>query len=134
MKKYLIMTLTALVLALMPARAAIYIVGSGPFGNWNPANGVEMTHEGNGIYTLTMHINGTEWFVFADKLTSDWNDFNANHRYGPNGNGSQDVTVTETYTTQKANNNHAYRFQGSDADYTFTFNLNNLTFRIDYYK
>ena len=133
MKKYLIMTLTALVLALMPARAAIYIVGSGPFGNWNPANGIGMTHEGNGIYTLTTHINGTEWFVFADKLTSDWNDFNANYRYGPNGNGSQEVTVNETYTTQKANNNHAYRFQGSDADYTFTFNLNNLSFRIDYY-
>ena len=68
MKKYLIMTLTALVLALMPARAAIYIVGSGPFGNWNPANGVEMTHEGNGIYTLTMHINGTEWLSLPTNL------------------------------------------------------------------
>ena len=131
MKKYFLTTIMALVLAFTPARAAIYIVGSGPFGEWNPAGGIEMTETGNGIYTLTVNVNTTVWFVFADKLTSDWNDFNANHRYGPNGNSSQEVHVYQTYTTQKANNNHSYKFNGGGADYTFTFNLNDLTFRIE---
>ncbi len=126
-------TMVALVLAVMPAQAAMYMVGSGPLGNWDPAHGLEMTHEGNGIYTLTVSIGETVWFVFADALTSDWTDFNANHRYGPNGNSSQDVFLSETTTTQKANNNHAYRLAAADAEYTFTFNLNNLTFRVDPY-
>ena len=134
MKKYLLMTIVALVLATMPAQAAIYIVGSGPFGNWDPAHGIEMTDQGNGTYTLTIGIHETVWFVFADKLTSDWTDFNANHRYGPNGNGSQEVQTNVTYTTQKANNNHAYKFNGTgDQDFIITFDLNNLTFKIEAY-
>ena len=134
MKKYLLMTIMALVLATMPAQAAIYIVGSGPFGNWDPAHGIEMTDQGNGTYSLTIGIHETVWFVFADKLTSDWTDFNANHRYGPNGNGSQEVQTNVTYTTQKANNNHAYKFNGTgDQDFIITFDLNNLTFKIEAY-
>ena len=133
MKKYCLMTIMALVLALLPARAAIYMVGNTPFGNWNPAGGVEMTHNGNGIYTLTVSVSGTVWFVFADALTSDWNDFNANHRYGPNGNSSQEIVIGQTYTTQKANNNHSYKFNGQGLDYKFTFNLNNLTFSVEDY-
>jgi spore coat protein CotH len=128
------MTILALVLAIMPARAAIYMVGNTPFGDWNPGNGVEMTDNGNGIYTLTVNVSGTVWFVFSDGLNSDWNVFNANYRYGPNGNGSQEVTVGNTYTTQKSNNNHSYKFAGSGQDYTFTFNLNNLTFSIKEYE
>jgi spore coat protein CotH len=133
MKKYLFMTLTALVLTLMPARAAIYMVGNTPFGDWNPGNGVEMIHNGNGVYTLTAKISGNVWFVFADGLNSDWTVFNANHRYGPSGGGSQEVFIGQNYTTQKSNNNHSYKFAGSGLDYTFTFNLNNLTFSIAEY-
>ena len=54
MNKYYLLTIMAVVLALMPARAAIYMVGNIPFGNWNPANGVEMTNQGNGTYTYTV--------------------------------------------------------------------------------
>ena len=133
MKKYYQLTIMALVLAFLPAQAAIYMVGSGPFGNWDPANGLEMGEQVPGIYTLTVHVSGTVWFVFADGLTSDWNDFNTNHRFGPLGNNSQVVDLNETYSTQKANNDHAYRFTGEDEDYTFTFNLNNLTFNIQAY-
>ena len=120
-----------LVLAFLPAQAAIYMVGSDAFGGWDPANGIEMTDNGNGIYTLSINLFGTVWFVFADKLTSDWNDFNANHRYCPNGNSSMVIELFETYTTQKANNNHSYRFTGNNNEYTFTFNLNNLTFKVE---
>ncbi len=133
-KYYLLTTIMALVLAIIPARAAIYLVGNNPFGNWNPAAGVEMTNQGNGVYTLTTNISGTVWFVFADGLDSDWTVFNANYRYGPNGNGSQDVVVGNTYTTQKSDNNHSYKFTGNGVDYTFSFNLTNLTFSVTEYQ
>ena len=134
MKKFYIMSIVALVLAFVPARAAIYMVGNTPFGDWSPGNGVQMTDQGNGIHTLTVNISGSVWFVFADGLNSDWNVFNANYRYGPTGSGSQEIFTDNTYTTQKSNNNHSYKFTGSGMDYTFTFNLNNLTFSINEYQ
>ena len=134
MNRYYILAIMALVLAILPARAAIYIVGNTPFGNWDPNGGVEMEGHSDGTYTFTTSINGTVWFVFADGLTSDWTMFNANCRYGPQSNGSQDVAVGGTYTTQKSNNNHAYKFTGTGLDYTFTFNLNDLTFGIKEYE
>ena len=124
----------ALVLTIMPARAAIYMVGNNPFGDWNPGQGVEMTDQGNGTYTLIVSISGTVWFVFADGQSSDWNVFNANYRYGPNQGGSQEVTLDNTYTTQKSNNNHSYKFTGEGKDYTFTFDESNLTFSISEYQ
>ena len=133
MKKYIIMTIVALVLAVLPAQAAIYMVGNAPFGDWNPGRGVEMTDQGNGTYTLTVNIAGTVWFVFADGQDSDWNVFNANYRYGPTG-GSEEVSAGNTYTTQKSNNNHSYKFTGSGKEYTFTFNQGNLTFSITEYQ
>ena len=120
-------------MAVLPARAAIYIVGSAPFGDWNPAAGVEMTAGPNGLYTLNVNISGTVWFVFADGLTSDWDVFNASYRYGPLGNSSQEVRVATNYATSKQNNNHSYKFSGSGKDYTFTFNEQMHTFRIDEY-
>lgn len=133
MKKYYIFTIMALVLAILPVRAAIYMVGNAPFGNWNPGSGVTMTEQGNGIYTYTANINGTVWFVFADGQDSDWNTFNANYRYGPK-NNTEEVTTGNNYTTQKSNNNHSYKFTGNGSDYTFTFNLNNFTFSINEYQ
>ncbi len=133
MKKYYIFTIMALVLAILPVRAAIYMVGNAPFGNWNPGSGVTMTEQGNGIYTYTANINGTVWFVFADGQDSDWNTFNANYRYGPK-NNTEEVAIGNTYTTQKSNNNHSYKFTGNGSEYTFTFNLNNLTFSINEYQ
>ena len=132
-KYYCFLTIMALVLTATTARAAIYMVGNNPFGDWNPGRGVEMTDKGNGTYTLTATVNGTVWFVFADGQDSNWNTFNANYRYGPAG-GSQEVTVGNTYTTQKSNNNHSYKFVGSGESYTFTFNLRNLTFSINEYQ
>ena len=128
------LTIMALLLAFLPARAAIYMVGNNPFGDWNPGGGIEMTDHGNGVYTLTANVNGTVWFVFADGQTSDWTVFNANYRYGPSGNGSQEIFLDNDYTTQKSNNNHSYKFVGSGKDYTFTFNLNNLIFNVKEYE
>ena len=134
MKKYIFLTWMLLVLVVLPAQAAIYMVGNAPFGDWNPGNGIEMSDRGNGIYTHTANVSGTVWFVFADGLDNDWTVFNANYRYGPNGNGSQEVLLNNDYRTQKSNNNHSYKFTGSGKDYTFTFNLNNLTFNVKEYE
>ena len=134
MKKYYMLTIMALLLAFLPARAAIYMVGNNPFGDWNPGGGIEMTDHGNGVYTLTANVNGTVWFVFADGQTSDWTVFNANYRYGPSGNGSQEIFLDNDYTTQKSNNNHSYKFVGTGKDYTFTFNFNSLIFNVKEYE
>ncbi len=115
------------------ANAAMYIVGSDPFGNWNPGNGVEMTLE-NGVYTYTTAINGTIYFVFGDGLDSNWNVFNPNYRIGPTGNTDQEVTAGEWTTTQKApDGSKSYKFIGTGGDYVFTFDPTNMQFKVEGY-
>ena len=127
-------SLMVLLLAIIPARAAIYVVGNAPFGDWNPNAGTMMTDNGDGTFSLRTTINNTVWFVFADGQDSDWNVFNTNYRYGPSGNSSQEIMLGNTYTTQKSNSNHSYKFTGNGQEYCITFNLNNLTFSIDEYQ
>ena len=43
------------------ANAAMYIVGSDPFGNWNPGNGVEMTDNGDGTYQCQSPLWSRYW-------------------------------------------------------------------------
>ena len=114
------------------ANAAMYIVGSDPFGNWNPGNGVEMTDNGDGTYSYTVAINGTVYFVFGDGLNDDWNIFNANHRYGP-ATGDTEISAGNWVTTQKAGDHGAYIFTGSGDDYTFTFNETDKMFKVEGY-
>ena len=114
------------------ANAAMYIVGSNPFGNWNPGNGVEMTDNGDGTYSYTATITGTVYFVFGDGLNSDWDVFNPDHRYGP-ATGDENVTVGNWVTTQKAGDHGSYIFTGSGDDYTFTFDEINSQFKIEGY-
>ena len=83
MKRLTLIISMLIALVGLNANAAMYIVGSDPFGNWNPGNGVEMTDNGDGTYSYTVAINGTVYFVFGDGLNSDWGIFNANYRYGP---------------------------------------------------
>ncbi len=58
MKKTLTLFL-ALVVSMMAlqASAAMYIVGSEPFGGWKPADGVAMTSNGNGTYSYTATLS-----------------------------------------------------------------------------
>ena len=114
------------------ANAAMYIVGSDPFGNWNPGNGVEMTDNGDGTYSYTVAINGTVYFVFGDGLNGDWNIFNANHRYGP-ATGDTGISAGNWVSTQKAGDHGAYIFTGSGDDYVFTFNETDKMFKVEGY-
>ena len=133
MMKKTVTLMTSLLLALvgLHTHAAIYIVGMDPFGGWDPNAGVEMTLE-NGVYTYTVTIDGSVYFVFADGLDSDWASFNNNYRYGPT-DGDQRVHDNEWVTTQKSSDNGAYLFQGSGDTYTFTFDEANHQFRIEGY-
>ena len=116
------------------ANAAMYIVGSDPFGNWNPGNGVEMTDNGDGTYSYTTTVSNTVYFVFGDGLNSEWNVFNPNYRIGPTGGSDQVVNAGEWTTTQKApNGSKSYKFTGSGGDYLFTFDATNMRFKVEGY-
>ncbi len=132
MKKLTLVLSMLIALVGFNANAAMYIVGSNPFGNWNPGNGVEMTDNGDGTYSYTATITGTVYFVFGDGLNSEWTDFNADHRYGP-ATGDENVTVGNWVTTQKAGDHGSYIFTGSGDDYTFTFDEINSQFKIEGY-
>ena len=99
-----------------------YIVGNDPFGNWDPAAGVKMTRNADGSYSYNATINGSVWFVFASKLSSSWEAFNSDYRFGPSGGRDETVQVDTWVNTQRQNNsNGAYRFNGSGDQYVFTF-------------
>ncbi|MBQ6167815.1 MAG: starch-binding protein [Muribaculaceae bacterium] len=123
--------LIALVVSLMTlqAGAAMYIVGSGPFGEWQLAEGVQMADQGNGTYSYSVAINGTVYFVFADGLSSSWDTFNSSYRYGPSS-GDQNVAADTWVPAQKAGDHGAYYFTGDGSEYEFIFDANNKRFKI----
>jgi hypothetical protein len=125
----------ALVVSMMTlqASAAMYIVGDGPFGGWNPTAGVQMTDNGNGTYSYTAALSGKVYFVFGTALASTnneagWNTFNNNYRYGPSG-SDQEVAVDTWITTQRATSG-AYYITGNGSDYVITFDFNNKKFKV----
>ena len=132
MKKFFTF-LTMVFMLSFTSQAAYYIVGNDPFGNWDPANGVEMTQNPDGTYGYKAVINGSVWFVFSDGLDADWNVFNANYRIGPVDNAADEVVeVGNWYTTQKApEGSKSYKFTGSGDEYVFTYNPFAGKFKID---
>lgn len=102
------------------AHAAIYIVGSAPFGDWDPDGGVAMTRGTDGLYRYTAVISGTVYFVFADGQDSDWTTFNNDYRYGPS-DGDQEVAAQSWTLTEKAGDHGAYFMTGDGSKYVFVF-------------
>ena len=133
MKKTLTFFLAlAVSLLTLQASAQMFIVGDGPFGGWNPAGGVRMNAKADGTYNLTTTISGTVYFVFADNQassTDDWDTFNNNYRYGPNGT-DQAVSANDTWISTQKSSAGAYYFTGNGTSYTFTFDTINKRFRI----
>ena len=126
-------TLAAFMAALQ-ASAAMYIVGDGPyFGDWNPSAGVEMTYDGNGIYSYTATLYNTVNFVFADGLSAnstDWETFSNNYRFSPVSEGVENVSANTWVTTQK-NATGAYTYKANGTEVVITFDTNNRRFRIN---
>ena len=130
MRKLTLVLSMMIALVGLNANAAMYIVGSGIFGNWNPGGGVEMTNNGDGTYSYTTTVDGEVFFVFGDGLNSDWGVFNSNHRYGP---ATGDITISagNWITTQKAGDHGAYAFSGNGGEYVFTFDETNHRFKVE---
>ena len=114
------------------ANAAMYIVGAAPFGGWNPGAGVEMTDNGDGTYSYTVELNGQVGFVFGDGQDSNWDVFNANHRYGP-ATGNTTIQAGEWISTSKAGDHGCYYFTGTGDSYVFTFDKTNSRFKVEGY-
>lgn len=107
------------------ANAAMYIVGTSPFGGWNPAVGLEMELQADGSYSLdaTLTTDATIYFIFTEAI-GDWTAVNGN-RWDP-GTGS-DLTVQSDveFTAVKGNTDKSFKFTGTIGEkYTFTFNRN----------
>ena len=130
MKKALtLFVLLAVALTGLRASAAMYIVGSEPFGGWKTNAGVEMTASGS-TYTATVNVNATVYFVFATQLcpgANDWSTF-ASYRLGPKTNDYV-VTTGSTYTAYTGQGDNSFKFTGNGT-YTFTFNSANNQFSI----
>lgn len=118
-----------------PGDVNYYIVGSEPFGDWHTNAGAKMSLNNNGTYSYTATINGANWFVFADGLTTvdgDWDTFNSQYRYGPSIGYDETVEEGVWHATQKqGNGNGAYLFTGNGSEYIFTFNPYTLMFKIE---
>ena len=116
------------------ANAAMYIVGTNPFGNWQPDQGVEMTLLEDGTYTLDATLVQNDiWFIFAEAI-GDWNTVNANR--WDSGNPSSDLTVTAgvEFTPVKGHTNKSFAFSGTAGEkYTFTFNPTTGKAKVDGY-
>jgi hypothetical protein len=133
MKKFFTL-LAMMVMLSFSSQAAYYIVGNAPFGNWNPADGTEMTLNADGTFSCTATINGAIWFVFSDGLDSSWDTFNANYRIGPTGSADEDVTPGQWINTQKApSGSKSYKFTGTGDQYEFIFDPANMRFKVDGY-
>ena len=130
MKKLTLVLSMMIALVGLNANAAMYIVGNGPFNNWQPGNGVEMNNNGDGTYSYTVAIDGAVSFVFADGLSSNWGTFNSDYRYGPS-NGDMNINPNEWIATEKAGDHGAYKLIGDGTDYTFIFDEYNYKFRVE---
>ncbi|MBQ9554794.1 MAG: chitobiase/beta-hexosaminidase C-terminal domain-containing protein [Muribaculaceae bacterium] len=131
-RRFTLLIALAVSMLTLQVGAQMYIVGDVPFGDWNPAGGVQMNAQADGTYSYTTTISGQVYFVFGDHLaasSSDWVTFNNNYRYGPLVDG-QEVAANEWVTTQRSAAG-AYRFTGNGSDYTITFDTTNKRFKVE---
>ena len=130
-----ILTLLSMIVTLaLSSQANYYLVGQAPFGNgWEPSNGLEMTRNDDGTYSVKGTIMGTIYFFLADNLAApgDWVTFNNEYRIGPI-DGDQQVFADNWVQTQKSKgDNGAYMFVGSGDEYTLIFDPVDYKFIIE---
>ena len=125
----LLALLLCLTASIPQLQAAMYIVGDGIFGGWDPAGGVEMTQSGPNTYSYTTSaLSGDVYFVFATGRNSNWGTFNSNYRMAPTS-SNYVVTIGNTYKATKGQDN-SYKFTGDGSSYIFTYYTATNTFTI----
>lgn len=126
----LLALLLCLTASIPQLQAAMYIVGDGVFGGWDPAGGVEMTQSGPNTYSFTTSaFSGDVYFVFATGRNSDWGTFNSNYRMAPTSNNYV-VSIGNTYKATQGYDNNSYKFTGDGSSYIFTYYTTTNTFTI----
>ena len=137
MKKLTLVLSMLIALIGFNANAAIYLIGDAPMGGWNfnGSAGIEMEDNGDGTYSYVVTIGTatspkTVYFAFADGWGTSWDDFNNNHRYGPQ-NGGQ--TLTGDWASVGMYGDRSFKFMGTGEEYKVTFDLNNLRAKIEGY-
>ena len=109
----------------LKANAAMYIVGTNPFGGWNPAVGLEMELQTDGSYSLdaTLTTDATIYFIFTEAI-GNWTAVNGN-RWDPGTGDDLTVQSDVEFTAVKGNTDKSFKFTGTIGEkYTFTFNPN----------
>ena len=117
----------------------MYMTGDGAMGicDWNPVPTTELTYDSTtGYYThqFTVTNTNTYRFVLANGQAAndeDWNDFNHNHRMGPQ-NGDQTISLNSDWiTTQLAGgDNGAYSIMLPAGTYTIIYDPATSKFKI----
>lgn len=116
-----------------PTTPDYYITGDNglvPSG-WSFTPSTTMTYdENNDVYTYSYNVTsaGTYYFAFADGGGNSWDDFNGNHRYGPNG-GNVQVSLDGTWiTTQKGSS--SYYVTVEPGPVTITLDITHMRFKV----
>ena len=112
-----------------------YITGDNGLGlggfNYQQQNLRTMAYDdANNIYTYNYNVTalGTYYFTFADGGGSTWDDFNGNHRYGPNG-GNETVNLGNWAPTQKGSGSYAVTVDAGPV--TITLDIANMRYKVD---
>ena len=124
MKKLSLILSMMIALISFNANAAMYIVGTNPFGGWDPSKGVEMQEESPGVYTLDATLVQNDiWFIFTEAI-GDWTDVNGS-RYDSGMSTDLTIHADEEFTPVQGNSDKSFAFSGTAGEtYTFTFNTN----------
>ena len=116
--------------------ASYYITGSAGLGlGWSHSEPTAMTFDATTniySYTYTVTEAGTYNFVFSNGQDSNWDDFNNNHRIGPQ-NGDQAIALDNNWvSTQMAGgDNGAYQINVAAGEVTIYFDPVNMQFKVE---
>lgn len=117
-----------------PVTPDYYITGDNGLGipnGWSYNQLTTMTYDDvNDVYTYSYNVTtaGTYYFAFADGIGSSWDDFGANHRFGP-ASGNETVTLGSWAPTQKGAGSYAVTVEAGQV--TITLDVANMRYKVE---